>query len=246
MLFRSNLHIPHTYFECIKGNYFDEKHCPISKKKLIEQLSNRHGFVIKKTVDTSSGRDVEIINDNVIDVEKLVDMFGDNYVIQELIDQNESLKRLNSSSLNTFRVISYLCDEDIYICPISLRLGRNGAKKDNIHYGGISVGVNSDGTLKKYAFTEFGEKFSKHPDSGIEFDGYSIEKTYEDFEEIARQLHARIPWLGIISWDFSIDSKGQIVLIEMNTTGQSAWFPQMVNGEPLFGKNTEKILKMIK
>jgi len=44
----------------------------------------------------------------------------------------------------------------------------------------------------------------------------------------------------------SIDSDGHFVLIEVNTSGQSAWFCQMVNGEPLFGDNTVEMLMRIR
>ena len=63
---------------------------------------------------------------------------------------------------------------------------------------------------------------------------------------MAKKLHSYVPWLGIISWDLTINEQGDITLVEMNTTGQSAWFCQMVNGEPLFGNNTSKMLEMIK
>ncbi len=63
---------------------------------------------------------------------------------------------------------------------------------------------------------------------------------------IAIKLHERVPYMGILSWDLTIDEEGQVVIIEMNSTGQSAWFPQFVNGESLFGENTPQILKLIK
>ena len=59
-------------------------------------------------------------------------------------------------------------------------------------------------------------------------------------------MHANLPYLGILSWDLSLDTEGAVVLIEVNTTGQSAWFCQMVNGESLFGENTGKLLQLIR
>ena len=59
-------------------------------------------------------------------------------------------------------------------------------------------------------------------------------------------MHANLPYLGILSWDLSLDTEGAVVLIEVNTTGQSAWFCQMVNGESLFGENTVKMLQLIR
>ena len=59
-------------------------------------------------------------------------------------------------------------------------------------------------------------------------------------------MHANLPYLGILSWDLSLDTEGAVVIIEVNTTGQSAWFCQMVNGESLFGENTGKMLQLIR
>ena len=59
-------------------------------------------------------------------------------------------------------------------------------------------------------------------------------------------MHANLPYLGILSWDLSLDTEGAVVLMEVNTTGQSAWFCQMVNGESLFGENTGKMLQLIR
>lgn len=52
--------------------------------------------------------------------------------------------------------------------------------------------------------------------------------------------------MGIISWDLTIDDSQQLTIIEMNTTGRSAWFNQFANGESLFGKDTAKMLQLIR
>lgn len=160
--------------------------------------------------------------------------------------QCKELGMLNSSSVNTFRVITYICSDEVFVCPAVLRMGRSGKDKDNMHYGGICVGVNPDGSLKKTAYSEYGESFDRHPDSHIEFQGYCFPIKGEQLWETAKALHYRVPNMGIVSWDLTIDEVGVITIIEMNTIGQSAWFCQMVNGEPLFGKNTPKMLSIIR
>lgn len=249
-----DIHIPITYISRIKGNYQDRTGVFIRKDDAISVLSNLGKCIIKKTIDTSSGRDVQICDfKNGVDqktnnlISDILNTFGLDFVVQEFINQHQSLSLLCSSSVNTFRVITYICNGQVYVSPLALRLGRDGADRDNIHYGGIVVGVNDNMCLKKTAFSEYGESFEKHPDTHIIFKDYKL----GDFNTcsisyIAKQLHQRIPHLGIISWDITIDSSGKFTIIEMNTTGQSAWFPQMVNGEPLFGDNTEYMLKLIK
>lgn len=249
-----DLHIPKTYLSCSNGIFRNDNYELLSVKEATKAIANIGSCIIKKTLDTSSGRDVQLCNiKNGIDsikgekLENILKSFGNHFVIQELIEQNERLKILNPTSVNTFRVMSYFCHNELYVCPIALRLGRSNADRDNIHYGGIVVGVNADDTLKPTAFSEYGEGFDCHPDTGVKFEGYSIgEGKVDALINMAKLLHARMPYLGILSWDFTIDKEGKIVIIEVNTTGQSAWFCQMVNGEPLFGDNTPQILNLIK
>lgn len=247
------LHIPQTYGACIRGTCFVNGEV-VEKEKFFTELQSVGKCVIKKTVDTSSGRDVEMCDvhdgQDLIsgkNLESITSAFGKDFVIQELIEQSAEIARLNSTSFNTFRVMSYICGGKIHVCPIALRLGRNNAAKDNIHYGGICVGVRRDGTLRENAYSEYGEAVFEHPDTHIIFSNYVVlPDGTEILESMARKLHSRVLHLGILSWDLGIDSKGNVVLIEMNSSGQSAWFCQMVNGEPLFGENTPKILSMIK
>ena len=242
----TDVRIPVTYISCVDGVFLNGKNQLITMQQAVTALTNKH-CVIKKTTDTSSGRDVCIMNDCSEDeIRKIFCQFGKNFIVQEFIQQSAELSALNKSSVNTFRVITYICNSTVFVCPVALRMGRKNADRDNIHYGGISIGVNQDGTLKKYAFSEYGEKFAEHPDSNVCFEKYLIPEAGMKLRSVAKSLHGRVPWLGIVSWDLTIGKDGKIILIEMNTTGQSAWFCQMVNGEPLFGENTGEMLKKIK
>ena len=142
------------------------------------------------------------------------------YIVQECIAQNEQLAVLYAGAVNTFRVITYLWNGEVFHVPLALRIGQGGSYLDNAHAGGMFIGVNDSGELNDEAFTEFGKRYKEHPDT-----------------------HA--PQLGIISWDLTVDQNGEFVLIEANTRGQSIWFPQMANGMGAFGKNTAEILKFI-
>lgn len=81
---------------------------------------------------------------------------------------------MNDTSVNTFRIITYYCNNKVHVSPIALRLGRSNADRDNIHYGGICVGVDLDGKLKPTAFSEYGDTFNEHPDTHIKFEKYVV------------------------------------------------------------------------
>lgn len=165
-------------------------------------------------------------------------------VVQECIKQHEKLSALYSNSVNTFRVITYLWNGQIYHVPLALRIGQGGGYLDNAHAGGMFIGVSDAGKLNPVAYTEFGDQYEEHPDTHIKFEDYEIDFVPEIIET-AKKLHLNAPQLGIISWDIAVDEFETMVLIEANTRGQSIWFPQMANGKGAFGKNTKEILQFI-
>ena len=173
--------IPKTFGACVKGRCLDGAHRFVSFDRLCQIISDKGSCVVKKTIDTSSGRDVQICDfhdgkdmKTGTPIKDVLSAFGKNFIVQEKITQHESLSRLNDTSVNTFRVITYYCNNEVHVCPIALRLGRSNADRDNIHYGGICVGVDKDGNLKPMAFSEYGDTFNEHPDTHIKFENYVV------------------------------------------------------------------------
>ena len=247
---QSGVKIPKTYFSCVNGVLRNGDNKLISFEEATSLIFDKD-CVLKKTIETSSGRDVFIckFNQGVDDVsnlgiQEIIKQLGSHYIAQEKLSQFDELNKLYPKSVNTFRVMSYIVEGSIYVAPLALRIARGGADRDNIHYGGITIGVSDDGYLFHSAYSEFGEMFSEHPDTKVVFKDYKISKIKEIIES-AKCLHACIPQLKMISWDLTINKEGEICLIEANTSGQSAWFPQMIQGKALFGEQTEYMLKLI-
>jgi hypothetical protein len=243
---------PTTFVYNCNGVLTGSEHDVLTESEAIKRMSSCGKAIIKPTVDTSSGVGVRLVDmRNGIDErsgEKAADIlkgYKVNYIVQECVEQSRYLSTIYSGSLNTFRVITYICEGEVYLAPLSMRIGSGGAFVDNIHAGGLSIGINSDFTLRKYAFTEMGDRFEQHPDTGVLFDGYAI-PPLADVTRTALQLHGRLPQIKMISWDWSIDKNDDPVLIEINISGQSVWFPQMLNGEPIFGDNTEYFADLIR
>ena len=224
----------------------------ISSDEAKDRIGDAGLVIMKPTIDTSSGEG--ILKANFVNgtdtlsgenVDKLVDRYKQNFIVQECVKQSRYLADLCDKSLNTFRVITYICNGKIHLAPLSLRMGTGTSYVDNIHRGGVNIGISSNYKLRKYAFTEFGERFEVHPYSNIRFEDYDISPLGK-IVEVAKRLHGFVPMLKMISWDWSLDENDIPVLIEMNISGQSVWFPQMVNGESFFGENTEYFANMIK
>ena len=251
-LFGDLIVCPKTLAKKCGNHFFGLNGLPISQEDLLSELKNAGKVVFKITVGSSSGQGVRICDiTNGVDIntgeslDKILTGYTTDFNIQEFIEQSDALNKIYPNCVNTFRVITYIANNKINCAPISMRFGANGGTVDNIHAGGMTIGVNEDGILNKYAFLEFGEKFTEHPDTHLVFDGYVI-PSIDKIIETAQKLHTRVPQLGMISWDFTLNKEDLPVLIEVNLRGQSVCFPQEVHGKSLFGDDTEYMIKLLK
>ncbi len=251
-----NVRTPNVYVFNSFGLYYDAENHLITKEKAMSLISDIGEAVIKPSVDSSSGENVVMLNMkdgvNLKDGKTAEDLFKcykTNFIIQERIKQHKQLSNLYSNAVNTLRVTTYIVDDKVGIVPISLRIGSNGGEVDNIHAGGIGVYVQNDGTLAKYAYKlgygDHFEKVTEHPDTGTVFDGYKLDYVPEIIAA-AKSLHELVANLRVISWDFTVDENGNIVVIEANFRGQGVWFPQMISGKNLFGDDTKRILRSMR
>lgn len=243
--------VPKTIVSNAWGYLYDENHNVINEEKMLAILKDSANIVIKPTINTNSGIGITMHNiQNGIDslsgesVSTVISKLNKNYIIQEKLIGHSGYARLYDKSINTIRVITYIIDNFVHHAPLLLRIGRGGNFVDNAHAGGLVIGLTDQGVLNKVAFTEMQDRFYKHPDSGLVFEGYMVPGTLRIIDA-AEKLHGRIPGIGIISWDFMIDKDENVVLIECNLSSQTIWCTQMVNGCSFFGDDTEKMIELI-
>lgn len=251
-----NVRTPKNFVANSFGVFYDSERHIISRKAAKELVYNLGEAVMKPTVDSSSGHNIRILNlQDGIDrsskqsIEELFTAYGENFVIQEKIHPHAELKAIYPGAINTFRVISYTLNSKVDIAPISLRIGSGGGTVDNIHAGGMGINVNANGRLGAKAYKlGYGDKtdvFDSHPDTGVLFKDVQL-SFVENIVAAAKTLHGVFSNIGVISWDFTVDEAGTVIIIEANLSGQGIWLPQIISGEGLFGENTTEYLKMIR
>lgn len=240
--------VPETYVVCSKGQLYDHNRKPISISEAVQYLRNKD-IVIKPTAGSSSGRGLVFCEkDKTIDEYYLTNLLlkqGTDYIAQARIIQHPMYSVFNPSSINTIRIMTFIVNNSIHHVPLAFRIGRATKNVDNIHAGGLVVGVEDNGRLLPDAYElGYGDKtikYSEHPDSKVTFEGYELPYIQEIISS-AYKVHGRYPHIGIISWDYTVDDKGNVVLIEANIMGQSIWIPQMIHGKGAFGQYTRAIL----
>lgn len=245
--------VPETVLVCSGGQLLDKSRCPISVTIAAEKLSDAGEVVIKPTVGSSSGKGIlfKSYTDEVdaAEIRAMCSELGRDFIVQKKIEPHPVFQNFNPTSINTIRITTYLADDKICHVPIAFRIGRSGKCVDNIHAGGIGVGVRDDGSLLPVAY-ELGhgdttKTHREHPDSGVAFAG-AVLPCVPDILRISYELHGRFLHTGIISWDFTVNDDNEVVLVEANIFGQGIWFPQIIHGEGAFGHQTERIFQKIK
>lgn len=244
---------PRTYLSCMNGCYRIENRL-VSFEDAVHELSNIGEAIIKPSYWSGSGRAVTLID--IVDgvdrhnnktLKEILSSYGNYFIVQERIHNNEFISRLSPTSLNTFRIITYILEGEIFCSPIALRLGVGNSVVDNCCAGGICIGVNNNGILFKvahsYGLSDY-QPFEEHPTSHILFDSYYVGDV-SIIKEKAKEMHSHVSSIGIIAWDMSIDCNNRPVVIEANLLEAGIDFVQFSTGESLFQDNTEKMLRLL-
>ena len=246
----AGINVPKTILNNVRNILFDGDYNVLSFEQAAEALrSAENGFIIKPAVDTCGGSGIEVFTepDKLTDEEirNLLDSYGTDYVIQDLVKSHESIKKLHPESLQTFRVASYIKDGKVKFFPVIMRTGAGGSKVDNVSSGGLFIGVREDGSLTDVGYDYYGKEFDRHPDTGYVFRDYKIPLFPKVYEAVDR-LHRHVPQLGVVNWDFSLREDGEPVLIEANCVcGGISDMSQYTSGKGMFGDDTEEVLKWI-
>lgn len=244
-LYFHDVRMPRTIVRWIDGQAFDKHYQPITMEQALQCCASARQVVCKDAKLSSGGHGVRFFDFSQCTIDDLKKCLSGNAClnIQEAITQHETLSRIHDKSINTLRIMSLMLDGTVHILSSVLRMGRDGARVDNASSGGIVCGINTDGTLKEFAYDTAGRRCSQHP-QGTVFKGTRIEG-YDKCCALVKRLAGRFATATrLISWDFAVGEDGEPILIEVNLTYGELDFHQMCNG-PIFGDLTEEILSRV-
>lgn len=220
----------------------------IDRIRLREMIDREEDGVFLKEAQASAGGHgvtyFEKSQTRVDEMLKLADECTVDLLVQRRLNQHEGLAAINSSSVNSLRLYSVLRPNgEVKIYSSVLRMGVGNIKVDNYASGGIACGITPDGKLRKYAYDKKGNKYQKHPTSGIVMEGYEI-PSYQDAVALVKKVHPMIAHYRSVSWDVAINEEGVPVLIEGNFCRGGIDLLQLCNG-PLYGDDTIDILNEV-
>lgn len=236
---------PYEILRKIRGVFFTNDNKVISRAQAVSLLvSYQDRFIVKKTIDTEQGRGIRVEEVKAKnDVDALFDLYGDNFVCQELIKQSPETARLNQSSLNCICVTSLFLNGRFSVLSLSLKVGGKDNVVDNVGAGGYLVGIQHDGNLCDIGFSSSGRLIQQTYD-GVLLKDCKI-SSVDRVIAFARQLHERMPYLPVIGWDIAIRENGQPVMIELNASHPGVLYEQLATG-PLFGDRFDEVMEFVR
>ena len=215
------------------AKYFKRDAVVVHKEKdftAFHTFVQNHPVFVQKRTNSAMGHNIDLVDIRTIKeseheyFNKLIRI--QKHLLEERVVQHEDMSVLNASSVNTVRCMTFYSKDGVVIPYCFLKAGRNGSFVDNAGSGGIVVGVIPEtGVCGTDGFTEYGERFVAHPESGIVFKGFQIPK-WNEMIELCKTIALEHPDTKYLSFDMAYTDKGWLV-IEVNGIGQFI-IPQIV------------------
>ena len=134
----------------------------VKGEEAMPKLRSRERFFAKPVAANCGSRaSIVVVKDGdfTVDGEKIsFDQLiegGDDFIFQPVIENHADIKEINPSSLNTLRLVTCRRKDGTLELwgPGMMRIGRANATVDNFAKGGIGVGIDLSGRLKKYGYS---------------------------------------------------------------------------------------------
>lgn len=148
----------------------------------------------------------------VKDLEK--SLYG-THILQERVVQHPDLNTLYPNAVMTLRVVTVFKGGEPHLLAGTVRVGACGGKVDNFHAGGmmgpIDLKTGRLGRFFQFGPSEKGGRFTHHPDTGIQFDGFQLPFVPEAVE-LCLATHQFFYGIHSIGWDIVFTENGPLIL----------------------------------
>lgn len=185
----------------------------------LKDFLGNHGVCIAKPIHGTLGKGLVKVskNDDLTELTKLLRQ--DDYLLEECVENNDEIKKLNPTSLNTFRVFTHISNKgEIVLDEIILRVGKKGNVVDNWGAGGIIYYVDIEsGIVIKPGIDKNMNTYIYHPESDIQMIGYKV-KGIEELKQYVISLAKVVPNARVVGWDVAMTPNG-FDFIELNCPG---------------------------
>ena len=245
--------MPKTILRRIHGGPFlDADFTPFYSVDTIIQ-SDCGKLILKPAIGSASGRGVMLfirkgdryvsVKENIVLDKVFLSSYGDDFILQEAVEQHPYMAQFCLSSVNTLRLSVYrsIKDDDVHVIGSIMRIGKSGEFIDNAHSGGRFIGIDlATGKCGKYVCDQYGNMADNW--NGINFkDANFVIPFWKEVIGFAKYVGKCNHHMRLLALDIALDKNGKPCLIEYNCEGFSYWL-FMFTGKTPFGKYTDEII----
>ena len=209
--------VPEVVVSCANGVFCDGQGRELTRAEAVQALVDYgQDTIVKPAVDSFGGRGVDKVDGGspASVYEDLFAQYGSDFLFQKVVEQHPLMKRLNPTSVNTVRIVTYRNFEGVrkvlYAC---LRFGGESSVVDNVCAGGGFTGIDvaTGKLLDRKRHTYFVMDSPDLPDNFFE-----TVPCWEILKDAALALHGRLPQLGVVGWDLCLTPGEKPLLMEFN------------------------------
>lgn len=177
----------------------------------LKEFLERHPLVIIKPIFGGQGRGIFICNRNDVLAQRIDLRHYSDCIVEEILVQHADMEALNSTSVNTVRVLTFQGK----VIAAALRIGGAGAVVDNLHSNGVCGHIDvQTGVIDAPCIDMSFRKYIYHPATNHKLVGYEI-PLWELVKQDVVKAATLIPEVGYVGWDVAI-LKDEVALIEGN------------------------------
>lgn len=203
--------------------------------EFIKFCSNKKEIIVKP-IDGCGGVGVDLIKINKKDLKKIYDklILNKQLLIEEKIIQHKDLAKLNKTSVNTLRIVSFFDGNKTHILNTVFKIG-NGGVTDNFSSGSMYTFV-KDGKVLVPAIDRDDNEYKIHPISNIDIIGYEI-PNFDKAINLVKECAKVIDSVKYVGWDVAI-TEDDVCLIEGNC------YPGIYQIKPKFLEKKEGLVNI--
>ncbi|NLL04834.1 MAG: hypothetical protein GX270_03400 [Clostridiaceae bacterium] len=133
-------------------------------------------------------------------------------LIEECVQQHESINQISSSSVNTIRIVTVQNQNQIDIISAVIRIGVNN-HVDNFSAGGIAAPVDIEtGIVFMPAVTKMGSnKYENHPITKTQIFGFNI-PYWDEIVKMVTKAAWIVPQVRTVGWDIAVTQAGPLII----------------------------------
>ncbi len=191
-----------------------------SEEKFVEFIKNKTSIIVKP-IDSAFGQGIFKIN--VSNIEKPSDLYNKlktynngKVIVEEWINQHQSINRLYSKAVNPIRLITIVNKGNCYILTGGITIG-NGREYTNASCGDMVAPIDlTTGEVLYPAEDGDGNIYNEHPETRAKIKGFQI-PYWEDIIKMVNEASSIVPEIKYVGWDIAVTNNGPII-IEGNTS----------------------------